>query len=103
MTAGTVTRRLVERRRRGLFGWFFLLLFWGFNALMAYAIFSGIGGTMGGTRPVDTAMRQAHDAGAGLAFLIWLVFWAAGAVVFGLLAHFSRGKREMIEVETRTA
>jgi hypothetical protein len=51
-------------------------------------------------KTVDPRYRSAHDAGAGLGVMIMLVFWAAGAVVFGLLAHFTRGKRELLEVET---
>jgi hypothetical protein len=97
--AEVVTRRMIERRRRGVFGWIFLLLFWGFNALMLYAIVKGVGDNA--SSYADPAMRRAHDAGAALAVMIWLVFWAAGAVVFGLLAHFTRGRRELVEVETK--
>ena len=35
---------MIERYRRGFFGWVFLLIFWGWNLLMAYAIIMGIGG-----------------------------------------------------------
>ena len=99
----TVTRKLIEKRRRGLFGWLFLLLFWGFNALMAYSLIAGFG-DHARNAPVysDPNMKAAYDAGTGLAILIWLFFWAAGSVVFGLLAYFTRGKRELIEIETRS-
>jgi hypothetical protein len=99
MASEVVWRRLVERRRRGFFGWIFLLLFWGFNALMFYSIVKGVGDTT--SFYADPAMRKAHDVGTGLAVMIWLVFWAAGAVIFGLLAHFTRGRQELIEVETK--
>lgn len=97
-----VTRRMIERRRRGFFGWVFLLIFWGFNALMLFSILGGVGENAKHVATIaDPQMRKAYEAGTGLGIMIWLIFWAAGAVVFGLLAHFTRGKRELIEVETR--
>lgn len=38
----TLTRRLIEKRKRGFFGWTFLLIFWGFNALMVFGLFAGV-------------------------------------------------------------
>lgn len=101
--AGTVTRRMIETRRRGILGWIFLLLFWSFNLLMVIALFAGIQeNAKRAPNFVDPAMRQAHDVGTGIGIMILVAFWAAGATVFGLLAHFSRGRRELLEVETRT-
>lgn len=94
--AGVVTKRTIERRRRGFFGWIFLILFWGFNALMAYALIKAVGGDV--PPPSARANMDAYRAGQGIAIMMWLIFWAAGAVVFGLLAYFSRGKREFIEI-----
>lgn len=84
-----VTRRLIEKRRRGIIGWIFLLIFWAYNALMLYSIAVGV------------ASSGASGASAGFAIMVWLVFWAAGAVILGLMAHFTRGKREMVETEVR--
>lgn len=103
MATEIVTRKLIEKRKRGFFGWIFLLLFFGFNILMLIGLFAGVSeNAKQATTISDARLRQAHDAGTGLGIMVLLVFWAAGAVVFGLLAHFTRGKREMIEVETRT-
>lgn len=95
--AGVVTKRTIEKRTRGIFGWFFLLLFWGFNLLMAASIIGSLGSA---PQPVGLtqAQRDAYHAGMGLGVMIWLFFWAAGAVVFGLLAYFTRGRREFIEI-----
>jgi hypothetical protein len=50
----------------------------------------------------DPTLVRAHDVGVGLGAMMFLIFWAAGAVVFGLLAHFTRGRRELVEIETRS-
>lgn len=99
--AGVVTKRTIEKRRRGFFGWFFLLLFWGFNLLMAYAIIVSVGKSPP-PAGLTQAQRDAYNAGIGLGVMVSLFFWAAGAVVFGLLAYFSRGKREFIEITEDT-
>jgi hypothetical protein len=69
---------------------------------MVYALFAGVGDSAKeAARIADPNMRKAYEAGTGLGILMILIFWAAGSVVFGLLAYFTRGKRELIEVETR--
>lgn len=101
MAKETVTRRLIEKRKRGFFGWIFLLIFWAFNALMLYAISVGVGeNSKRAALITDQHMRNAFDAGTGFGVMMWLIFWAAGAIVFGLLAFFTRGRRELIEVES---
>ena len=97
---GTALWLVIERYRRGVFGWLFLLLFWAFNGLMVYAIFSGVSeNAQKAAQIADPRMRAAFDAGTGLGIMILLVFWAAGAIVFALLAYFTRGRKEIIEVE----
>lgn len=94
-------RKWVEKRKRGVFGWLFLMIFWGWNALMAWATIAGMSGTaeLAGSAATE-AERAGHAIGAGVGLMMLLLLWAAGAVVFELLAYFTRGKREMIEVET---
>jgi hypothetical protein len=94
---------LIETRGRGLFGWIFLLLFWGFNALMAFALVAGVSEHLRKT-PVftDADMKEAYDVGTGIGIMIWLAFWAIGSVVLGLLARLTRGKRELTETETKS-
>ena len=68
---------------------------------MVYAIFAGAGeNAKVATKLTDESMRNAYNAGAGIGIMMLLFVWAAGAVVFGLLAHFTRGKRELIEIES---
>jgi hypothetical protein len=98
-----VARSLIEKRGRGVFGWIFLLLFWGFNALMAYALFAGVSQHIE-KAPVftDPDAKEAYEVGTGIGIMIWLTFWAIGSVVLGLLARFTRGKREPIEIDTKS-
>ena len=97
----TISRRLVEKRRRGFFGWIFLLAFWGFNILMVYTLFSGVGENAKQMATLtDPSMRKGYEVGTGIGVMLILMSWAAGSVVLGLLAYFSRGRRELIEIET---
>lgn len=97
-----MSRKLVERRKRGIFGWLFILVFWGWNALMAVALLAGVGGNASQYAKLTTeAERQGYAAGTGLGIMVMLMMWAAGAVVFGLLAYFTRGRRELVEVVER--
>jgi len=100
--AETVTRRMIEKRRRGFFGWIFLLVFWAFNALMAFSLYAGVSGNAQKYQVLKSeAERTGFAAGTGIGIMMILMTWAAGAVILGLLSYFTRGKREMIEVETR--
>jgi hypothetical protein len=90
------TRRLVEKRTRGVFGWFFMLLFWGWNALMLWALVAGAGAT-NCAKYATAAERTGCQAGTGMGVMMILTMWAVGSVVFGMLAYFSRGRRELIE------
>lgn len=94
------TRRFIETRKRGFFGYVFAFLFWAWNALMAWSVFSGLANVgQLGTKLATDAERVGHAAGATIGFSFLLMVWAAGAVVFGLLMFMSRGRREMIEVQ----
>ena len=90
------TRRLVEKRTRGFFGWSFLLLFFGWNLLMVGSLFAGVGAT-NCIQYATEAERTGCNAGAGIGIMMVLFMWAIGSVVFGMLAYFTRGKRELIE------
>ena len=102
----------VEKRQRGIIGWFFLLLFWCFNALMVYLMFFNIGNTgdlmatceaqaaaeglVAGTEAYDLAVSacQAGTAvGAGLVAVVGWFVWILGALVTGLFALLTRGKK----------
>lgn len=91
-------RRIVRREvsQRGFFGWLFLLVFLGFNALMAYFFFRYLG--LLGAIPATSEAEQAGVAiGGGIAIGMLLIVWCAGAVITGLLALLIRGRRSYVE------
>jgi hypothetical protein len=91
--------RIIRReiRKRGFFGWVFLLIFLGFNALMVawlvtYWNLIGDHLTSG-----SEAGRAGAAIGATVATGMIFFFWAAGAVITGLLALLTRGQKTYIE------
>lgn len=92
----SVTR--VERQKRGVFGWLFLILFWGFNAFMAYGAIAGLSAN---SDRIGQMTSEAEQAGAvigtaiGASFL--LMIWVAGAIILGLFVLFTRGKKVIVE------
>jgi hypothetical protein len=102
MVSEVVKRRIIEKRKRGFFGWFFLLLFWAFNLLMVVWLFAGLGDNAQKYSQLATeAEKTGFAAGTGIAVVFILMVWAFGAVIFGALAYFTRGRRELIELESR--
>jgi hypothetical protein len=92
----TVTR--TETHKRGFFGWIFLLMFWGFNALMLFAVIAGANGSAEqATALTSDAERAGHAIGTAIGFSMLLFLWAAGAIIFGLLSYFTRGKKVIVE------
>lgn len=94
-------RRTIRRevRKRGFFGWVFLLIFLGFNAVMLLWLI-GYWTELG---KLPAAMSEAERAGAvigstiGTGFIIMV--WGFGAVILGLLALLTRGRRTIITEE----
>jgi hypothetical protein len=86
-----------EIRKRGFFGWNFLLIFFGFNGLMVawlVAYWNQIGGHL---TSGSEAGRAGAAIGATIATGMIFFFWAAGAVITGLLALLTRGRKTYIE------
>src|SRR5262249_17528272 len=80
-----------ETRKRGFFGWIFLLLFLGFNALMVRWLVSYWSAISDG--PSSAGHAIGATIGAGMIFF----FWTAGAVITGLFALLTRGRKTYIE------
>lgn len=95
-----MAKKWIEKRHRGVFGWIFLTLFWLWNALMAIGVWGGLSNNVEEYGKLSTEFdRTAYAAGTGIGVTMLLFLWCLGAVIFGLAAYFTRGKREMIEVE----
>ena len=91
---------IVTRRKRGIFGWFFLILFIGFNLLMLWIAGAGYG--LLGHVPVPSAnvVTLGVDLGAAIGVAAFLVCWLLGFLLLGLLALLTRG-RKVTAIETR--
>lgn len=97
---GPVETITIERRRRGFFGWIFLIAFWLFNAFMAYAFFGGMNRA---GEQMDAATSSAARAGTAIGTMIGgsmvLFWWLAGFVILGGFVLLTRGRKVTI---TRT-
>jgi hypothetical protein len=93
-------KRLIERRRRGFFGWITLVLFWLANGLMALWLFA----TLNQWGKMAPALTDAEKAGTGIGMALGLGMilsvWACVAVITGLFAFMTRGRKEIIEFDT---
>lgn len=63
---------------------------------MAWCLLAGLA-NIGGQTPTDANLRAAHEIGATIGVGFVLVFWAAGAVILGLLVMLTRGAKSIIE------
>jgi hypothetical protein len=97
--AQVVKRRMVEVRKRGIFGWIFLIIFWVANGLMALWLFA----TLASWGEMASPTSEAEKVGAGLGMVVGLgvIFsiWLCVAGVTGLLAFMTRGRKEIVEME----
>lgn len=92
----TVTR--IEKRKRGFFGWIFLIVFWGFNALMAVAFFSALGESSTANAYYAEGMyRDAHAAGTMIGAGMLIGIWFFVAALLGLFVLLTRGSKIIVE------
>ena len=86
--------------KRGFFGWVFLTMFLIYNALMALSMwlaFTVIDNQYAGAAGPHPEFAQAGTAIAGtIGGTIFLVIWLAGAVILGLLALLTRGRKTVV-------
>lgn len=89
----------IESRKRGPIGWFFLLIFWGFNALMLYSCATGMAGVNEQTATMTESERAGAAIGTGLGLFMILGIWAAGALILGFAVMFTRGNKIIRTIE----
>jgi hypothetical protein len=85
-----------EIRKRGFFGWLFLLLFLAFNVLMVVWLFdywSHLSNTVDASEAARTGKLIGGTLGTGVLMFVWVM----GSVILGLLAILTRGSRRIIE------
>ena len=90
-----------EVRKRGVFGKLLKFLFIAFNLLMLVWLVSYWVqvGSVFNTVNSDVG-RTGVSIGATLGTSFIIFFWAAGAIILGLLTMFSRGSKILIEETT---
>lgn len=85
-----------EIRKRGFFGWLFLLIFLGFNAFMALwlvAYWVDLSQMAAATK----AEQAGKAIGGTIGSTMLLSLWAVGSIITGLLALLTRGSKTIIE------
>lgn len=85
-----------ETRKRGFFGWLFLIVFIAFNAFMAFGLFAGLNNASKLDASSD-AERAGQAVGAALGGGFILFIWLAGAVILGLFVILFRGKKIIVD------
>ena len=87
-----------EKRKRGIIGWLFLLLFIAFNLFMLVALIMGLGdagATMQGM--TNEYERAGAELGTAIGATMVIILWAAGALILGLFVMLTRGKKVIVE------
>lgn len=85
-----------ETRKRGFFGWLFLLLFIGFNLLMLLWLVS-YWSHLGALSPASDAERAGTAIGGTIGSGMLITLWAMGDIILGLFVLLTRGRKTIIE------
>lgn len=99
--AQEVKRRMIERRKRGFFGWVFLVVFWLANGFMGLWLFMTIGNWSEMAKPTSSAAKAGQDIGIVMGLGIIFSIWACVAAITGVFALMTRGRKEIIEIEVK--
>lgn len=91
-----MTEVYVEKRKRGFFGWLFLLIFIGWNLLMLYFLFAGLSNSGDQPAAASEAEQTGRNIGTALGIGVILIVWALGSVITGLLALLTRGSKTIV-------
>ena len=83
---------------RGVAGWFFEILFYIFNLIMAIAIISVIGSSGDILAAAETAFAKGLAGfGAATRIFVLLFAWIVGDLILGSLTLISRSRKASIE------
>lgn len=92
-----MTEVYVEKRKRGFFGWLFLLIFIGWNLLMIGWLIGAGGSINSMPTPASEAEEVGRNIGTAIGMGMILVIWAFGSVITGLLALVTRGSKVIVK------
>jgi hypothetical protein len=87
----------IERRKRGFFGWLFLLIFIAFNLFMLAWIGTYWAAIAPHMDSGSTAAQAGAAIGATMGTGLIVGIWTCGALVLGLFALLTRGRKVVIE------
>lgn len=95
-------KTLVQKRKRGVFGWLVAIVFWGFNLLMLAWLVSAFG-LVGEqySSATSNAARAGTAIGAGLGISMLLGVWLIGDLILGLIMYFTRGPLVTYEAQPK--
>lgn len=103
-----MNKTYVSKRRRGFFGWLFLLIFLAFQALMILMVVANGSAVSAVNQEAEVACEGDQicedlvlvgaGIGAGMVAGIGWFVWMLGTVILGLLVLFTRGKTVTYEV-----
>jgi len=93
----------IERRKRGVIGWVFLVLFWLFNIFMLISVIGGLANVSSYNDAASTAERAGASIGTAIGLSMLMGMWLAGAVVLGLCALLTQGPKIIETVSDEVA
>lgn len=82
----------LRKPKRGIFGKLIKYSFIGFNILMAFWLFAGMGSATEGMEAMSEAEKAGTVIGAGLGMTMIFGMWVFGDIVLGLFVLFTRPK-----------
>ncbi len=85
-----------ETRKRGFFGWIFLLLFIAFNLIMLAWLVS-YWNVLSNSAATTDAEKVGTAIGGTIGSGILLAVWALGDIILGLFVLLTRGRKTIIE------
>jgi len=87
----------IEKRKRGGFGWLFLIVFFGWNAFMLLMLFVVVNAANEMPAAGTEAGRAGAATGVALSIGALLFVWLVGAVITGLFAMLTRGSKTIVK------
>jgi len=82
----------LRKPTRGFAGKLFLGIFIVFNLLMVWWLIAGLGAAGEHMQGMSEAEKTGAAVGTGIGVMMILFVWAAGDIVFGMLAFFTRAR-----------
>ena len=83
---------VLRKEKRGIFGKLVIFMFWGFNILMLFSIWTGTQTAVEGQAGLSGAEAAGAAIGTGIGVTLLVFIWLIGAVILGIMALLTRPK-----------